>query len=304
MSNMQKLDAGESILFSQQLEYVISRLFEVEYPEHMARRLIPLNTEAHAADEFIVYYQYDRVGMAKLISDYADDLPRVDVKGQKFTSPIESLGVAFGYSVNEIRAAQKTGRSLPQDKANAAREADEARLDAIAAFGDALTGLPGFLNNSNVPTGTVANPGAGTEWAVKTAEEILFDMQQIVSNVRTTTKTVESPDTMILPDSRYEQIAQTKMPDIAETVMSFFLRTNPHIVRIVPWHRLETAGAGGTARMLVYRRSPDKLELHIPQDYEVFEPQARNLEFVVNTHMRVGGVTIYRPLSMRYEDGI
>lgn len=304
MGTMQKLDAGESVLFAQQLEHVIMRLFEVDYPDLMARRLIPLNTEADPADEFIVYYQYDRVGMAKLISDYADDLPRVDIRGEKFTSPVESLGVAFGYSINEIRAAQKAGRSLRQDKANAAREADEQRLDAIAAFGDAAAGLPGFLNNANVPTGTVANPGAGTQWSVKTAQEILADMQGIVSSIRTATNSVESPDTLLLPDSSYELIAQTQMPGIDSTVLTFFLKTNPHIQRVVPWHRLETAGAGSSRRMVAYRRRSDKLELHIPQDYEVFEPQPRNLEFVVNTHMRVGGVTIYKPLSLRYEDGI
>lgn len=301
---VKKLDAGESALFAQDLEHMIRRLFEVDYPELMARRLIPLNTEADPGDQFIVYEQYDRVGIAKLISDYADDIPRVDVKGEKFTSPIESIASAFGFSINEIRGAQKAGRPLRDMKARAAREADEQRLDAIAAFGDAATGIPGFLNNANVPSGTVANPGAGTDWAVKTANEMLADLQDIVSNIRTDTNQIESPDTIVLPPSRFDLVAQTQMPNINETVLSYFLRTNPYITNVGQWYRLETAGTGGARRMVAYRRDSSKLELHIPQDYEVFEPQARGLEWVINTHMRVGGVTFYKPFSARYADGL
>ncbi len=301
---VQRLDEGESAFFNRELEHVIARLFEVDYPELLARSLIPVNGEAGPGAEVITYRQIDKVGMATLVADYADNIPRVDVLGTEFTSPVRGIASSFGYSIQEIRAAVQAGRSLRDMKARAAREADEQKLDSIASFGDANSNLSGFLNNTNVPTGTATNPGSGTDWDSKTPAEIIVDMQQIVASVRTATNSIESPDTLLLPDSSFVHIAQTQMPGIPETILSFFLRTSPYINNIQPWYRLETAGAADSKRMVAYRRDPDKLELHIPQDYEVFAPEQDGLEFVSATHMRVGGVTIYKPMSMRYVDGI
>jgi len=295
----EKLDAGESAFFNLELEHLLSRMFEVEYPDLMARSVLPISTEAGPGAETIAYHQFDKVGMAKLIADYADDVPRVDVLGKKFVSPIESIASSFGYSVQEIRAAAMANRPLRQMKAESARRADEQKLDSIACFGDANTGLGGMLNNANVPVGA-----ATANWSTLTPEEIVADMQAAVAAIRTDTESVESPDTILLPESEYVRISQTQMTGINETILSFFLRTSPYIRSIAPWYRLETAGAGGVKRMVTYRRDPAKLELHIPQDFEVFPPQERNLEFVINTHCRTGGVTIYKPLSMRYTDGL
>ncbi len=43
--------------------------------------------------------------MAKIISSYASDLPRADVKGKPTTAIIKSLGDSYGYSIQEMRAS-------------------------------------------------------------------------------------------------------------------------------------------------------------------------------------------------------
>ena len=50
--------------------------------------------------------------------------------------------------------------------------------------------------------------------------------------------------------------------------------------------------------------SLDVVELIIPQEFESFPPQARNLSFVVNCHARVGGVSWRYPLAAAYMDGL
>jgi len=99
-----------------------------------------VNNEAGPGAEAITYYQFDKVGMAKIVSDYASDLPRADVFGTKYTSPVESLGISFGYSMQEIRAAAMANRPLATMKANAAREAHERLVDQIGSLGDATSG--------------------------------------------------------------------------------------------------------------------------------------------------------------------
>ena len=57
---------------------------------------------------------------------------------------------------------------------------------------------------------------------------------------------------------------------------------------------MDFADAAGTGpRMLTYQRDPEILELIIPQDFEQFPPQARNLAFVVPCHARIGGVVTH-----------
>ncbi len=56
--------------------------------------------------------------------------------------------------------------------------------------------------------------------------------------------------------------------------------------------------------MITYKRSPDKLTLELPQLFEQFAAQERNLEFVVPAHGRIGGVIIYYPLSVNIVEGI
>jgi hypothetical protein len=82
--------------------------------------------------------------------------------------------------------------------------------------------------------------------------------------------------------------------------MEFFLRTNPMIQAIEPINELEASKSNGTLskdRIVVYDRSPDKLQLHIPQPLEFLPPLRQALEFSVAAHARIGGLALYYPKS-------
>ena len=294
------LDAGESVFFARELEFVLAAQHNIIYPELRARQFIPVNNEAGPGAEAITYYQFDKVGMAKIVSDYASDLPRADVFGTKYTSPVESLGISFGYSMQEIRAAAMANRPLATMKANAAREAHERLVDQIGSLGDATSGLTGFINNANVPAGA-ATTGA---WAAATADQIIDDMNEAVQSVINTTNAVEAPNTILLPIDAFTIVNQRRIPDTEITILQFFLRNNAWIRNVDHWYRLAGAGAGATDRMVCYRRDPSKLELHIPQEFETFPVQEKGLTFEVPTHSRIGGTVFYKPLSAVYRDGL
>ena len=189
------LDAGESIFFARELEHVLTRVHMIDYPELKARLFIPVNNEAGPGADSITYYQFDKVGMAKIISDYADDLPRADAFGQKFTSPVEMLGISFGFSIDEIQKSAQAGRSLPTMKADAARRAYEQAVDDIAAVGDTVTGLTGFINNANVTAASALNG----DWDNVSADQIIEDMNASVTAIINATNSVETPNTIIMP---------------------------------------------------------------------------------------------------------
>lgn len=301
------LDANETIFFARELEVIKARTYDVVYPELKATSLIPVSFEAGPGAETITYEQYDQLGAAKIIASYADDLPRVDIKGKQFTSNVRSIGESYGYSIQDIRAAAMAGKPLVARKAIAARRANDQLVNKIAFFGDAEHNLKGFLNAANVPVATVTNDGTSstTFWANKTPDQILRDMNGAVNAMIDLTKGVEVPNTILLPIKQYTQISTTARSTTSDTtILEFFLKNNPSIKSVEWVNELKGAGTSGTDIMVVYNRSPEKLTLELPQAFEQFPPQERGLEFVVPCHSRCGGVIIYYPLSISISEGI
>jgi hypothetical protein len=305
------LDANDSVFFARELEATKARSYDVQYPELKARSLIPVSYEAGPGAATIRYEQYDRVGVAKIIASYASDLPRADVKGKEFISPIRPIGVSYGYSIYEIQAARMAGKPLEQRRSDAARRAYEEKVNRIGFFGDAEYGLHGLLTHPNIPAASVTADGnsnggsSSTKWKHKTPDQILRDMNKLVLDMLEDTHGIERPDTMLLPDEQYGLIATTPRSSTSDTtILGFFLKTNPDIKAVIPASELKGAGPSGVDVALVYKRSPDKLTLEIPQDYEQLPPQEKGLEFVVNCHGRNGGVIVYYPLSISIGEGI
>lgn len=301
------LDADESVFFSRELEHVKSQSYDVEYPELKARSLIPVSNEAGPGAESITYEQYDQVGTAKLLASYAEDLPRADVKGKEFTSPVRGLADSYGYSIQEIRAAKLAGKPLAQRRADAAKRAIMELDNRIAFFGDSKSGLKGFFAHANVPAFTITADGTGatTTWSTKTALLIHRDLSDFSNSIVEQTNGVEIPDTLLVPLVSYNLIKNKPIGDNADkSVLKYFLENNEY-VKSVQWvNELKTAGSGGVKRMMVYKKDPSKVTLEIPQDFEQFEPQLKGLTYEVPCHLRTGGVIFYKPLSASYADGI
>lgn len=307
----QNLDANESAFFARELEFIKAKSYDIKYPALKATSLIPVSTEAGPGASEIAYQQFDQVGIMKIISNYADDLPRSDVFGEEFTSKVKSLGGSYGYNVQEIREAALVGRPLNSRKAASVRKANDLKVNRIAWFGDAKAGLLGMLNQPNVPAAAAADPGGGTAWSTKTAAQILKDMNDAVTAVEETTKGVEIPDTILIPVAQNRIIGTLQNSTASDTVVrEFFLKNNPEITQI-EWVNdlkdvtpLPSGGAGTKDVMIVYKKDPDILTLEIPSPFEQFPAQERNLEFVVPAHSRIGGVIVYYPLAINIVEGI
>lgn len=307
LKKFQNLDANESVFFERELQKVKSKTYDIVYPELKQRMLIPTSFEAGPAAESIKYDQFSQVGMARLVANYAADLPRADVGAKEFISPIKSVAMSYGYNLQEVRASAATGKALPQRKANAAKRGHMALENSIAWFGNSETGLPGLFSNPNVTDVLIPADGTGASslWSAKTPDQIIRDINLMTRTVHTQSKGVEFANTLLLPLEQYNLIYDTpRSAQSDKSIGVWVMENNPHLQAIEWLNELEGAGAGGTDMMFVYNRNPDKLTLEIPQDFEQLPVQERNLEYVVPTHHRIGGVILYYPLSTAKGDGI
>lgn len=305
MINQYNLDATETIFFERELEELKSHTYDVLYAPLAATRLIPVDNTTFTGATSVTYTQYDKTGTTNIIANYSDDLPLCDVRGQQFTSNLVSIGNAFEISVQDIRASAFAGKSLEQRKANSAAKAHMDRMNQIAFYGEPSLLVTGWLNNTTVDNQAVANGVSGTAtWETKTPTEILDDLNDAVTFIHDESNGVEYPDTIAMPISRYQLIANTQMsPGSDTTIMQFFVRNNPSIT--IEWaNELKGSFNGSTDGFIVYTRSPDKFWQEIPQAFEMFPPQFNNLAYKVPCHSKHGGTIIAYPGSQAFRYGI
>jgi hypothetical protein len=303
-ANQVRKDAGDSAFFARELELIKPQVYERQYPEMKHALAIPVSPDKDPAAEFITYRMYDKSGVAKFISSYADDLPRADIQGREFSVKVKRLGASAGYNIDELRAAEKLGRPIDKTKIMAASEITNRLIDEVAFLGDSALGLVGLCSIPNMPNTVVATSGGQVTWAGKIGlgtlagiEAILADLNAPFTRMAIATKDIEIPDTVLMSPSSYRQIAQTRIPDTEVTILDFFLKAHQG-VQVITCQWLETSGTGAAKQMIVYRRDLSKLSLEIPEDVNVMEPEVRNLETIVNVTAKFAGVQCKYPLSL------
>lgn len=309
--NFVNLDANETIYFLRELEFVKAQVYNKLYPEYMWQFLFPVDSSAGPGAEAITYRSYDSVGVMKLMANYSDDAPRADVFAKEFTATIKSIRGSYGYSMQDVRASIYQNRPLKTLKADAAMAAYMQAVNDIAWFADGsgtYGGLYGFLYNPNT-TKTNAPVGA---WLTgpKTADQIIGDVNYAITRPRVLTKKVEVVNTVIMPVDCYAHIASTPRSSTSDTtILEFLQRVHPTVTfvdcnEVAAVNPKPSGAASATNCLIAYRRDPSKLELYIPQPFEQFPPQERNMEYIVNTHARIGGIAFYYPLSCIILEGL
>jgi hypothetical protein len=297
MSDFRMDEAG--LFLERQLEFIRPQVFEVQYADIKYPTILPVTSEAGPGAQTFTYRVMDATGEFKLIADAADDLPRADISQVEKSINIRSFGGSFGYTVQELRAAQMANISLEQRRASAVRRAYEEKVEEVALFGESSVGLQGFFNNATVDV------IAADKWfsdSGTTAQEMLDLLNYGVTAIINGSNMKEQPDTILMAWEDYNTISTRRNSDSSDvTVMEYFLRTNPYIRNIEPINQLDADKSTlSKNRMVFYKRDPQKVQLHIPQPLELFPPQQRGLEFIVPAHARVGGVALYYPKSVLY----
>jgi hypothetical protein len=303
-------DADGAVFFQRQLEYIKSKSYDVKYADLPAREVFPVSNEAGAGVSSITYRTYDQVGDAKIINGYADDLPRADVAGKETTIQVYSVGSSYGYTLDEINASRLTGVALDQRRANASMRAVEQFINRVAFYGDSDYGLPGFFSNPNIPTGSVVDQGSGTEWANKSPDEILFDINDGASDIFELTKMVERPSNLWIAPAQYSYIASTPRSANSDmTILAYIVANSPYLTSMDQVKPLNECAAVNNPLLsedafVWYNLDPDKLQLEIPLELEYLAVQVQGLEFTVPGRARLAGLNVYYPLSANILTGI
>lgn len=296
-----------------QTAYIEQEVYRIQYPEIIYQQLIPIDSSASEWAKSVTYFSLDKVGQADWLSNVGTDIPFADINRNKFEQGIEMAGIGYTYTLEELgQALMIPGLNLTAERAEAARFAYEMFMDNLAYKGSTSKGFTGLFNNGNVTTVTAA-AGASTStlWSLKTADEIITDVQNALTGVYEGSLTVEMADTVLLPIGEMQRLANIRIPNTYGNALDYLAKYNlytyttgaPLTIRSVLG--LDTAGGDGGGRMIVYRRDPRVLKLHLPMPHRFLPVYQRSaLQFDIPGIFRVGSVEVRRPGAMRYVDGI
>lgn len=314
-SEQLRFDSVESttVFFARELDQVKTKTYDKQYPELSALSCFPITSEVNEGAETTTYYSYDITGMAAIINNYATDLPRVDVQGESHTASIKSVGDSYGYNVQEMRASRMAGKSLDARKGAAARRASDYMVNKIAFAGDKKHNLVGiFSDGTDIPLYTLSEVEVDgkkyTDWAHKTADQILEDINGMQKFVDKITMSIEKPDTLALPSYIYMDLSTRRIPDTETTVLSFIKEHAPYLKNFESMAELQDSATDinptGKNVAFMYTKDPEKFSLEIPLPFYQYPLQVQKLETEIPCETRTAGLIIYYPLSMLLAYGI
>lgn len=309
------LDAAESAYVYNQLEQLKNKEFDVAYQLPDLFNLLPVDSTTNTGAEVASYNVWDAHHRAKIISDYADDAPLVNVFKTKVTYDFKDYASAYQMTIRDIKAAAYTNTPLEQRLLNTAADSILRAMNFDGWFGNEVHNVPGWLNNPNVNKALVTGANAdarrwfdpATGAAVKNPVQILADMNSALDYCVTTSLGIEEPDTLVLPLSHFRYISHTPWSVNSDTsILQYFKDSNPNVTVIssVMLQNAFTEGANKRNGFIVYRRNPDKAYIEIPEVFNMLNPEERNYTIIVNCYGRFGGVHIPYPVSQAMRFGI
>lgn len=329
-----RADAGQTMAFARQLEYVFKEVFRAEFPEYKGSTLFELNTEVDPGALTFTRRMISRVGAAQVINPgMARDLPNIDIEGSETQQPIITIGASYQFSVFNEASASKEQIAIEAEKARATREAVEALEDQIWAVGFPGSGVPGVVNAPGVravpqqssgtwraqvaavaaisPTSAVPSPGSALAFALAS------DINAMRSAIYTATNGRHRGTHCALPTNLWNflEVVPQSAAYNAKSVLQF-LREQTGL-EFVDWVQLNNAGAvpGSTlnldgtgaaqnTRVLVWEDNDEVMRLVQPQPFIQLAPQPTGLVWEIPCYSRVGGAMSMRAGACVYMDGL
>lgn len=245
------------------------------------------------------------------ISPNTTTLPGVSVNGERVVLPLRLLGQEISYTSVELERSQLIGQPIDTQKFDAMNIMYQMNTDEMVYVGDTDVGAKGLLNSSLVTTGAVANGAAGTPaWATKTPDEILKDVNDMVTAAWQASGFAVCPDKVLLPPAQLAYISSQKVSNAGNVSILQFLEDNSIALRIngrkleiqpVKW--LTGRGASGADRMVAYTNQEDKVRFPmVPVRRET--PYYLGIKFNAPYIWAFGEVEFLYPETVIYRDGI
>lgn len=236
----------------------------------------------------------------------------------KTANPLTIWAEELQWSLPELMSAEKLGRPVDQQKYAGMQLKWNMDADAQVYVGDSDLGFKGLFNNTSITANAVAVGAGGSKlWSQKTPQEILADVNTLLTNTWAAAGWAVWPDQLRLPPDQFAYIISTIVSAAGNQSILQFLKEN-NISRastgkelnIQPVKWLIGAGTGGTIgtadghnRMVAYSKNVNfvRFPMTLLQRTAI---ENRGLYQITTYWNRFGVVEFVYPETVQYADGI
>jgi len=253
----------------------------------------------------------NQTGNMPWISAETTAIPGVTVNGQRLVKPLRLLGREPNYSSVELQRSQLTGQPIDVQQLSAMNVLYQMNTDQMVYIGATEVGATGLLNSSEVTAANVAAGAAGgTTWATKTPDEILADVNTMLTAAWLASGYAVCPGKIGLPPANYSLIATQKVSSAGDkSILTYLMENNiskninTKPLEIVPIKWLTGRGDGGSNRMICYTQDESMVRFPmVPIRRETAYYQG--IKFFAPYIWAFGEMEVVYPETLRYADGI
>lgn len=325
-------DSTGAYYLQSQLARVESTMLDVYYKPVLYSKLLPVATGTGLQWDSVRYQTSNQTGLAKEISQQSDVIPTAEVSsGVNDISVTDPIAIAYQWNVLELAQSGYLKRPIDSRKAVAARNAFERALNYIALFGQkdpstAVASLPGLFNAKylwqNVLTSaSIQSPITGAWGGVSatstTPQQILNDLNALLTYVWTQTGFNEWPNVVLLPTTTMTPLAQIVSTAGNRSILDYLKENN--VAKTVGGVNVEfvfapglentnafdSTTANGNRRVTTYTNNSDAVEFEITQPLTFLAPQYEGLMVSIPGYGRcTRGIKVKRPTNIAWMDGV
>ncbi len=245
------------------------------------------------------------------ISAETTAIPGVSINGQKIVLPLRLLAREISFTSPELERSQLLGQPIDSQKTDALNIMYQMNTDQMVYIGSADVGATGLLNSTDVTIDSVANGASGSPlWINKTPDEILADVNALISACWLSSAYAVCPNKLLLPPAQFAYLASQKVSSAGNVSILKFLQDNSiamsingRAIDIQPVKWLVGAGVGPSDRMVVYTNDESRVRFPmVPIRRETAYYQG--IRYTAPYLWAFGEMEIVYPETVRYADGI
>jgi hypothetical protein len=290
---------GVGIFFARQLEQILAEVYEEKTPPRAGLNLfIPDMTSVSSGAKTFTRRMWTSMGIAKWVENYSKDFPRVATASEEATFKTKRMGASYGWTLDEIKAAQFANVPLESRLGVAARRTIEQKHNDTIWLGDETVGLHGILSYPWTPHVVLAEPLSSS---ATSNSALVVAVMDFIDGIKTLTKGVTECRRLMIPLTEWNYISSTQYSTASDKTILDYMRSVRPGVEFISVAELDDDFTGLGYQVLVADGGRDsKVWMPVYPGGEVFVQEAvvqDKLYFEIIVHGKSGGVFSDFPLE-------
>lgn len=299
-----RLDANATYYSNWLVTSSISELFRYVYPETRWANgeLIDFDFTADAGAAAVAWNMLSMTGDPGdgIVAVESDLLPQADIALHPQLNTTYEVPVAIQWTDLDIDRARMQGvYSMAVEKGAAAKEYWSRKINNLIVNGSPANNFSGVANLAGR-----RNKASASTFASLNSDQILAEFQSGWELIFGDSEGVITPNTVVMPTSVSGKLRAPTNALAVTSTLDYLKAQYPEITNWVFDPAMNTAGTGGSAAIMIYRKDPLYLRALMPLVLTPKSVQEHNMKYKMIFRSRFAGIVAPQPGSVLTIHGV